>query len=662
VNESDDVTVQLNLDTRDPTVLRDLFEAYGLNFIVRSQEDAASLFGALGAGFIGMLTPASGFHFICGPADQRCIVQILDLGDETMVAAVCTGEGEVSNQSMLWVTERIVKPMELAARVTGGRWGIISSGHYGAEDAHLAERIPLARVVPIAALEVSRGDSEAWREAETQHESPEEVAHRNLWHNVQSLREALRTLAEEERRSGDNDGSQARLLIESKLAEIPRGSSLDALWNDLELLYRQTIAVVAELTRQGQQQAALGFVGSAGMLLGLLRPDLSEDERNDQLIASLDKQVKEQAAQNAGALRPTLALSATDVDFGSLSLGAESPRRSVLMRNTGGGELKAEVGPTPDWLIVRRLDEVIDLLVDTSQPGDFVTAVPVRSAGGNAAIRVRAHVMPGPVLDVEPASVLLAPGAAETRLVRINNRGSGILEWQYSATGDFFSAERVAEGLRVVLRAAAGQQHGSIWVRSNGGEVTLDVRATAPASATERVYPPARKSPAQATRRRHQLALMAVFSVALLVVGLVVLLAGGRTAATPAPAQPLPKTTLGASPPSTNAAPPPTTTLPPPRAVPPDQIVRNYYDAINSHDYQTAWRLVGGNKFGQTYQEFVAGFASTAHDKLRIDGVNGNTVTIELVATQDDRTTRTYQGTYTIQGGRIVDASLQRVG
>ena len=29
MDESDDVTVQLNLDTSDPTVLRDLFKAYG---------------------------------------------------------------------------------------------------------------------------------------------------------------------------------------------------------------------------------------------------------------------------------------------------------------------------------------------------------------------------------------------------------------------------------------------------------------------------------------------------------------------------------------------------------------------------------------------------------------------------------------------------------
>jgi hypothetical protein len=59
----------------------------------------------------------------------------------------------------------------------------------------------------------------------TQHESQEEVAHRILWGNVQSLREALLTLAEEARQSGDNEGSQARSFVEGKLAEIARGPS-----------------------------------------------------------------------------------------------------------------------------------------------------------------------------------------------------------------------------------------------------------------------------------------------------------------------------------------------------------------------------------------------------------------------------------------------------
>jgi 3-oxoacyl-(acyl-carrier-protein) synthase len=108
VSESSDVTIELGLDTSDPTVLRDLFKAYGVNFTVRSQCDPATLFDALGDGFRAILAPASAFHYVCGPADQRCIVQVLDLGAESMVAAVCTGEGEISTASMMWLNEHVI--------------------------------------------------------------------------------------------------------------------------------------------------------------------------------------------------------------------------------------------------------------------------------------------------------------------------------------------------------------------------------------------------------------------------------------------------------------------------------------------------------------------------------------------------------------------------
>jgi hypothetical protein len=130
----------------------------------------------------------------------------------------------------------------------------------------------------------------------TQQQSQEE-AHRILWGNVQSLREALRALGEDAIQSGDNDGSQARLFIESMLAEIPSGSSLEALWYDLELLYRKTTALVVEENARGNHRAAMTFMGSAAMILAMIKPDLSEDERDEFLMASLDKRAEEQAMQ-----------------------------------------------------------------------------------------------------------------------------------------------------------------------------------------------------------------------------------------------------------------------------------------------------------------------------------------------------------------------------
>ena len=138
--------------------------------------------------------------------------------------------------------------------------------------------------------------------------------------------------------------------------------------------------------------------------------------------------------------------------------------------------------------------------------------------------------------------------------------------------------------------------------------------------------------------------------------------------ATPAPTSPpdvtstSPPATTGAS--ETTAPPPSETTGPParPAPAPPDRVVEAYYEAINARDYRAAWALVGGNRFGQTYDEFAAGFADTVHDDLTITGVNGDAVTVKLVATRSDGSTRAYRGTYTVRGGRIVEGHLRQVG
>lgn len=139
--------------------------------------------------------------------------------------------------------------------------------------------------------------------------------------------------------------------------------------------------------------------------------------------------------------------------------------------------------------------------------------------------------------------------------------------------------------------------------------------------------------------------------------------------ATPAPTPSPPSVTSTSppattSPPETTTPPPPKTTGPPapPAPAPPNRVVEAYYEAINARDYRAAWALVGGSRFGQTYDEFAAGFADTVHDALTITGVNGDTVMVRLVATRGDGSTRTYRGTYTVRGGRIVEGRLRQVG
>ncbi|MGW4393724.1 hypothetical protein ACWEHA_00395 [Amycolatopsis nivea] len=117
-------------------------------------------------------------------------------------------------------------------------------------------------------------------------------------------------------------------------------------------------------------------------------------------------------------------------------------------------------------------------------------------------------------------------------------------------------------------------------------------------------------------------------------------------------AKPAPATTSAAGAAPSTAEPPPTG---------PAAVVRSYVDAINARRYQQAWAL-GGDNLHQTYSQFVAGFAGTDHDELKIVAVQGNVVTVALTAVQTDRTRQTYAGTYTVSGGAITAHAIHRTG
>ncbi|MCZ4119416.1 DUF4352 domain-containing protein [Streptomyces sp. H39-S7] len=89
----------------------------------------------------------------------------------------------------------------------------------------------------------------------------------------------------------------------------------------------------------------------------------------------------------------------------------------------------------------------------------------------------------------------------------------------------------------------------------------------------------------------------------------------------------------------------------------PRQVVENYYAAINAHDYATAWAL-GGKNLDSSLQSFTAGFAGTANDAVTVTGVEGDTVSVVLDATQQDGSHRVFSGTYTVRDGTIVSANI----
>ncbi len=96
-------------------------------------------------------------------------------------------------------------------------------------------------------------------------------------------------------------------------------------------------------------------------------------------------------------------------------------------------------------------------------------------------------------------------------------------------------------------------------------------------------------------------------------------------------------------------------------------VVRNYYAAINAHDYARAWASWsdGGRASGQTPQQFADGFANTATVTVqpdapgRVDAAAGSRyieVPVTITATQRDGSVRHYAGAYTLRRA-VVDGA-----
>jgi hypothetical protein len=136
------------------------------------------------------------------------------------------------------------------------------------------------------------------------------------------------------------------------------------------------------------------------------------------------------------------------------------------------------------------------------------------------------------------------------------------------------------------------------------------------------------------------------------VIGVVVshIVSKGSTAAPPA------NLSSSSAPPASSA---PASSTGPVAVQTPSQVVQAYYQAINEHQYRTAWDL-GGQNTHTTYDSYVAGFNGTASDVVEILSVNGNVVTAQLTANQTDGTAKVFAGTYTVTGGQITTFDVVR--
>jgi hypothetical protein len=97
-----------------------------------------------------------------------------------------------------------------------------------------------------------------------------------------------------------------------------------------------------------------------------------------------------------------------------------------------------------------------------------------------------------------------------------------------------------------------------------------------------------------------------------------------------------------------------------PNVADPWAVIAAYYGEIESGDYQDAWQLLdSGMTTGQTYQQFVDGFACTGSQDLSENWESGAEVNFNLAATNNcTGAEQNYTGTDTVVDGKIVAANI----
>lgn len=91
----------------------------------------------------------------------------------------------------------------------------------------------------------------------------------------------------------------------------------------------------------------------------------------------------------------------------------------------------------------------------------------------------------------------------------------------------------------------------------------------------------------------------------------------------------------------------------------PSSVVLAFYQAIDQHEYHTAWALLSARKLGMTYEQFKQGFTRTDSVTVADLKANGATVSVRVVANEDHYSRKsTYAMTYTIKDGLIVEGTV----
>lgn len=182
--------------------------------------------------------------------------------------------------------------------------------------------------------------------------------------------------------------------------------------------------------------------------------------------------------------KPVLEMATSTVELGRLRVGARAMPQVVRLTNGGSGELLARAHSTNPALRVTINDDALTIDPDVSHPVSLRGEIIVNSAGGRAVVKVTGEVEAGPLLVIKPGKVLdfgeVPVGMFKTLLLQVENGGKDHLDWSCRKEGTFFSVES-GDDPQTIKVSVGGEQEpgafiGSIFIKSNGGDATVNVR------------------------------------------------------------------------------------------------------------------------------------------------------------------------------------------
>jgi hypothetical protein len=178
---------------------------------------------------------------------------------------------------------------------------------------------------------------------------------------------------------------------------------------------------------------------------------------------------------------PIIEVSSDKLEFGKLILNSPPPPKTVRINNKGGGNLNPQVFSSNSRFTVRLINDLVEVSPDVSKVGYLTGELIINSDGGKVNIQLTASVESGPILNVSPKSInfgAINEKEIKTFEIDITNIGSSKLKWNCERQGSFFSIKRTDDKIIITIKASAGNHHGVIIIKSNGGDITVNIKGT----------------------------------------------------------------------------------------------------------------------------------------------------------------------------------------